>query len=321
VIGRAAGWLTRWRDLLPADPLPGRVIAESQQHPRYLLTTLGWLAFFGVGYLIASNMLQTNPFARPFNRWLLDILYIPAVVLQIALQIVVLTQAISTVSDAKRRQTWDSVRMTPLGAGLLLRRRWWALLFDQRRGSMMLLLVVRVLLLTGVLVEMAAFRGEHLSYLAAWAQPAVPAPLGLLLLALVMAAAFVLPLTGLALDAALGLLISTRVQQRVYVALVQATLATLRLVLVIVLLFNFVQFHAGVLDLPAVGIWLILLAFALVGDWGLALLSLGFVGGQVWTELPLGVFIGVALVIGALLQAALADALLALASREAERRE
>lgn len=316
---RAAGWLARWRDTLPADPLPGWASAAGR--PRYLLTALGWLLFFGSGYLIASTMLQTNPFARPFSRWLMDMLYWPGFAWQLVLQVLVLALAIGTVGAARRRQTWDSVRVTPLGARLLMRHHWWALLFRRLRGSLTLLLAVRLLLLAGVLVDVAAFRGEYLSYLAAWADPAVPLPLGVALLALVLAAAFILPLTGLALDAALGLLISTRVQQRVYVTLTLAALAALRVTLVVALLLGVEQFRAGLLELPAGIIWLILLAFALVGDWGLSLLYLGFLGEQVWAELPLGVFLGVALLIGALVQAALADAVLALASREAERRE
>ncbi len=318
---RAAGWLARWRDLLPADPLPRGQSAAGDARSRLLAAALMLLAFFGSGYLIASDMLCTNPFERPYSRWLVDILYWPAFAVQISLQVLVLAQAANTVGESVRRQTWDSLRVTPLGAGLLLRRRWWRLLAGQLRGLLALLLAVRLLLLTGVLVEMAAFRGEHLSYLSAWAQPAVPAPLGLALLALALAAAFLLPLTGLAFDAALGLLISTWVRQRVYVSLALVTLVALRLALVFLLLSGVEQFRASALDLPAVGVWLLLVAFTLVGDWGLALLSLGFVGGQVWAGLPLGVLIGVALVIGALLQAALADALLALASREAERRE
>jgi hypothetical protein len=318
---RTVGWLARWRDLLPDDPLPGRQSAAGNARSRLLGMALALLILFGSGYLIASDMLQTNPFERPYSRWLMDILYWPAFAAQISLQIGVLALALGTVGEARRRQTWDSVRMTPLGTNLLLRRRWWGLLTDQVRGPLALLLGARLLLVTGVLVDVAAFRGEYLAYLAAWSQPAVPLPVGLILLALVLAGAFILPLTGLAFDAALGLVISTRVQQRVYVTLTLVTLAALRVALVFVLLASVEQFRAGALDLPTAGIWMLLLAFALIGDWGLALLALGFVGGQIWIELPLGVFIGVALVIGALVQATLADKLLALASRQAERHE
>ena len=59
--------------------------------------------------------------------------------------------------------------------------------------------------------------------------------------------------------------------------------------------------------------------FAAVGDWGLAFLYLGFYG-EIWANVPYGVFLGLALVIFALLQAAFADQVLVFAVRRAQRK-
>ena len=52
---RTVGWLTRWRDLLPDDPLPGRQSAVGDARSRLLAAALMLLV-----------ILKLNPFAVPW---------------------------------------------------------------------------------------------------------------------------------------------------------------------------------------------------------------------------------------------------------------
>ena len=59
--------------------------------------------------------------------------------------------------------------------------------------------------------------------------------------------------------------------------------------------------------------------YSAVGDWGLALLHLGR-NSEIWATIPYGIFIGLALLVFALIQAAVADRLLLLAVRQAQKK-
>jgi hypothetical protein len=59
--------------------------------------------------------------------------------------------------------------------------------------------------------------------------------------------------------------------------------------------------------------------FASLGDWGLAFLNLGFFG-EIWATIPYGIFLGLALLIFSLIQAALTDLIIGFSIRAAERR-
>jgi ElaB/YqjD/DUF883 family membrane-anchored ribosome-binding protein len=132
-----------------------------------------------------------------------------------------------------------------------------------------------------------------------------------------MTASLLLPLTGVGLDAAVGLLISALVQQRVYSVLVQIILIILRLLLLSALLLAVTQFTLGALPLDSAPAWLLMGGFAVGGDWGLSFLHLGFFS-EIWAIIPFGILLGAALLGFALLQSALSEWLLAFAIRRAE---
>jgi glycopeptide antibiotics resistance protein len=128
-----------------------------------------------------------------------------------------------------------------------------------------------------------------------------------------------LPLTAVGFDAAMGLLIATFLQQRTYAVLAQILYIVFRIMLVGGLVFGATQFVNGDLTTTDLGSWALIGAFASLGDWGLAFLNLGFFG-EIWATIPYGIFLGLALLIFSLIQAALTDLIISFSVRVAERR-
>ncbi len=294
-------------------------ISPRRRYTRIIGTAFVLVIFLVAGYVVASDVFRQNPFERPISQMLSDVLFWPMLVLQVTLQLSVMVMTIGTIGEEKRRQTWDSVKTTSSGAALTLRTRWSAVLFYRIRGFVGLIIAVRLVLIGSLLLDLTAFRGEYLNYLTASITPAVPLAVGVLMLAAMMTASLLLPFTALGFNAATGLLISTFVQQRTYVALVQITLGAVRLGIIGLLLIAMTSFRVGG-PLPGldIGTWMMLLFFAAFVDWGVLFLYLGFYGAEVWAGVPYGIFIGLGLLVFVMVQAALTDAILAWAIRRAE---
>jgi len=275
------------------------------------------------GYLIANALSAENPLDRPLSQMLIEVLFWPTFAVQVLLQLIVMAMTINTIGEEKRRQTWESLKTTSNGAALTLRARWSAVVFYRVGGLLVALIVIRLVLIGGILVDLTAFRGEYLNYLTGSITPDVPIAGGVILLALMMTATLLLPFTGVGFDASIGLLVSTLVHQRTYVVLSQITLTAIRVLIVGALLVGVTQYRDGTLTPEAteLGIWMLLFGFAVLGDWGLSLLYLGFYGADVWAQVPYGILIGLAMLAFVMFQAALTDGILALAIRRAERSE
>jgi hypothetical protein len=270
---------------------------------------------FGGGYLIATRFLQESP-GQNLTESAMAILFWPTLGLQIILQIAALALTANTVSEQKRRQTWDSLRATEGGTKLLLRARWIAVYY-RLRPLLALTLLIRAVLILGILYDLTAFQGRYIDLLVNNITPDVSPVVGVCLLAFVMSASLLLPLTSVGMDAAVGLLISALVQGRVYSILVQIVLVILRLLLLAVLLIAVTQFTLGTLPLDSAPAWLLIGGFGAVGDWGLSFLHLGFFS-EIWAIVPFGILLGVALMGFALAQSAFSEWLLAFAIRRAE---
>jgi hypothetical protein len=296
------------------QPTPTR-----SRYLRALLMVVIGVTFLGGGYLVGSDFLETDPFELPLSQMLITILFWPTFAFQVLLQVGATIMTINTVGEEQRRQTWDSVRTTSSGAALTLRTRWSAAIFYKMRGFIGILIIIRLNLIGAMLYDLTAFRGEYLNYLIGSILPEIPLAVGVLLLALTMTASLLLPIVGLGLDAAIGLLISTAVQQRTYVVLSQMVLTAVRLVIIGALLIGATQFRTDALSAGDLATWLILFGFAAIGDWGLSFLYLGYYGATVWADVPYGVFIGLAMLLFALFQAALTDGILSFAVYRAER--
>jgi hypothetical protein len=268
------------------------------------------------GYAIATSFFQ-NAAGQNLTESLSAVVFWPTLLVQVILQIAALTLTVNMVSEQKRRQTWDNVRATEDGAAVSLRARW-ALVFYRLRPLLAFVLLVRLLMIGGILVDLTAFQGRYIDLLINGVTPAVPPLVAALLLAFLMTASLLLPLTSVGLAAALGLLVSVNFQQRVYSVLTQVVLIVFLLLVTVLLTVGATQFVRGELTLSDGSALALMGSFAAVGDWGMSYLHLGFYS-EIWATVPYAIFLGIALLIFAMAQSALAEWLLALAIRRAER--
>lgn len=321
LVGQLPPWMQAQHPMMRQLLERSSTDSPSARYTRALFLVILGGVFLFIGYANASNFFEDNPLDLPMSQLLTELLFWPAFVLQVGLQLSVLLVTINTVGEQKRRQTWDNLRATSEGAALALRTRWSAIVFYRMRGALLLLILVRVVLIVGLLNDLTAFEGDYLTNLTGRVTPDLPLAVSVLLLAFTMTASFLLPITTLGFDAAFGLLVSTFVQQRTYTVLAQIVLAVVRVAIIAVLVIAVEQFRGGSVDFPDLMIWGILLAFAAIGDWGLSFLYLGFYGQQVWVEVPNGILLGGALLAYVVVQAVLTDLVLGYAVRRAEAAE
>ncbi len=317
-IGQLPSWARRDHPVLRHE------LGETVRPParvRYL-RALG--VVLGIGVLLLIGLLIATGFlSRPAGQTTVEtinaILFWPLLAIQIILSISALTGTSNFVSDEMRRQNWDNLRATEHGAEMSMRARWVAV-FYRLRGLIGLVLVVRVVLIALMLWDLTAFQGRYLDLLINGIVPDVPLVVAVLLVSFTMTAALLLPLTSVGLDAAVGLLVSALVQQRTYSTLLQGILIFLRVIGTAALLFGATLFLDGQLFQSSdASAWLLMAGYSVFGDWGLSLLHLGL-NSEIWATIPYGIFLGLTLLVFALIEAAVADRLLLLAVRKAQKK-
>ncbi|PJF24940.1 MAG: hypothetical protein CUN53_15295 [Phototrophicales bacterium] len=135
-----------------------------------------------------------------------------------------------------------------------------------------------------------------------------------------MTAVVLLPLTSIGFDAAFGLLIAATFPGRTLNTLAQALYILVRLGLIIGLgVLARTYMEGRLVGVGDGGGWAVVAINGAVGDWGLSFLYLGRYG-EIWATIPYGVFMGLALMLFSLIQAALADGVLILAVRQGQRK-
>lgn len=283
---------------------------------RALGVVVGLLLLGGAGVMIATDFLSQAA-GQTLVESIHNIAYFPLVFVQFAAGIAAFTMTADVVGEELRRQNWDNLRATANGADIALRTRWFAV-FHRLRGLIACLLIVRLVLLGMILYELTAFQGRYLDILIFGITPEVPLPVAVLLVSFLMTAALLLPLTEIALGAAVGLLVSAYVHKRTFSTLAQFLIILTRAAITFGLLIAAHAYLTGTLTLSDPLGWLLMFAFGGAGDWGAAYLLLSRFA-QVWATVPYGVFLGLALIGFALAQAWLADRVLRLAIRRAQR--
>lgn len=296
----------------PPQPLRRRLL-------RAFSVILAALVLLAVGLAVATSLFTASA-GQTLSETVNAVLYWVLLSLQVLLSILALTGTSSLVADALRKQNWDSLRVTELGTVMAMRARWVSI-FYRLRSLLIVIIGARVVLVALMLWDLTGFRGRYLDLLINGITPTIPLAAAVLLAALLMTASLLLPLTAAGFDAALGLLIAAVVRQRVIVTLLQAVLILLRLAVMAALLVGVTQFLQGNLgDAADASLWLLVFGSGSLGDWGLSLLYLER-ASEIWAIIPYGVFLGVALLVFALVQAALADRILGIAARYAQRRD
>lgn len=246
-------------------------------------------------------------------------IYYPIVVLQVITMILALALGAAAVGGERSRKTWDHLRVTEFGAAVALRARWAGILY-RLRALILAILLLRLILIGGILYDLTAFGGLYAQMLGAQATPPLPEwRLDLLLIALAVAVSFLLPLVHIVSAAALGILVSVAVKERVYAAVIQILVVVAQLVISLAGVLVIAQTIAR--DTPGAGDWnyALFFGFSALGDWGLLLAQLGSLG-EIWQRVPHGATISFGLMAALVALAAAADGMMWLAARLAERR-
>lgn len=311
---------------------------------RRILQILFILIFAGVG-VFAGWQLATNGGTQPKaleTHYPLDavflVLYLPLVVLQLFLRISALSANIGAIITESQRGTWDTLKITTGGAGLLMKTRWAAIFY---RLWFMLAVVVgaRVFFIVVALGNLADFQGRHLDLLLSGTIPFGPphvaeevsVVIGIAVTAMMFTAALLSPFTSVAFDAALGMLLGTVARGRLVGTLGQLLLIALRVILTGLTIWIMIQ----ALSIPIAGTgtaagplstysdsnvvnWLSAFAGVVEGDLGLTLLYVDRIQ-NLWADVEYGVLIGVAALGYVLLQAFVANLLVLWAGRRATR--
>lgn len=269
-----------------------------------------------IGYLAATRLF-TVPAGQNVVESINAILYFPLLALHLLARVLAVALTSGTIADEIRRQNWDNLRATEHGAELTLRARW-VVVFLRLNIILTAAIVARLLLIGLVLYDLTAFQGRYIDLLINGITPEVTVVPAILLLALLLTASVLLPVTGVGLDAALGLLIATAAHSRGASVLLQGLFVLARAGIALLLTLLTTQFLAGELAASDIGAWLLMAGQGALADGGLAFLYLGRFG-EIWAIVPYGIFLGPALVLFALMQSFLADRILALAIRRAQR--
>lgn len=308
----------------PKNPLLRYQMMRSQPKTALIgrLRWLGWglsvIVLVGAGYYIATNGLQV-PAGENATQSIWQILVIPLIVIQVVMRVVALSIGANAIAEERRKQTWDNLRATENGAEMALRTRWVAVLY-RLRGWIGVLMLGRLVLAGAILYELTSFHGSYLDILAARSDPAVSVVVGIVLLAALLTAIFVLPITGLGVDVALGLLISTGLRNRALAGVLQVLAVVALAGTTFILVFTAFRLLDDLVALDGFSAWLILTSTAAFGDWGLSQAQLTQTG-DLWMTVPHSIFIGAVLLAVALLQVLVIQGMLAVAIQIAERRE
>ncbi|MFQ3536396.1 MAG: hypothetical protein SNJ58_11010 [Aggregatilineales bacterium] len=301
------------------------------------------VAFLPIGGWLIATRFGTQP-VEVDNRFdaIYRSLYWALVALQVLLRISAMNATIGVIAAEERQQTWDTLKITTEGALLTMKARW-AAAFYRLLPILIILMLARALFILIALYDLTTFQGKYIDILLGGTVPlgepylskdlaeSVGVTSGVIIAALGMTAALVAPFTALAFDASLGLLAGTIMRSRFASILGQLGLVFARLLITAWALWvgasalGLSPFSAlnvalaGTAPSPAAG-WLGAFFGVAEGDLGLTMLHFPYVG-RMWADYDYGVFIGVAFLGYVLLQAALANWLVALAARRAAQPE
>ncbi|MCU0495978.1 MAG: hypothetical protein MUF87_01350 [Anaerolineae bacterium] len=285
----------------------------------WLQLVVGIALVIGVG-VIGGRLLSQDQ-GLPASAILMNALYPAAVLGQILMSVFMLMMTMGVINEEKRRQTWDNLRATDTGTQITLRARWFAAVFYRLFLLLVIIYSVRLALVGALLYDLTAFSGDYLALISGGSvQPLLPVEAIIILTAFSLTASFILPLTGLGLDAALGILLATFINHRVWIALTQMVLSIARFAMVIglfLLMQNLVDpTNASEPFLK----WISMVGFGGFGDWGLRFLNLQSYS-ELWSTVPFGIFVGVGMLLIAVIQAGLTELFLSWAARRAQARD
>lgn len=289
---------------------------------RSLLALLSALIVLG---LLAISLITYDP-GHPLGQsgartWTIyAVLYFPMLVMQALILALALLNASATTTNGPQ---WEALKITSHGAEFIVRARWAATLY-QLRVSLLLLIVPRLIFAGLMLVDVTRDGGYHLDLYLYGITPAVPLEIAVISLAALMTAALLQFPVLLALNAALGLLISTVFSNRVAVITARLTVLIVEVALAVLAL----QLGWDTLEhnpLPPAPVeispsnqWAGLVLLGTVGDQSLRFMNLD-TSLQTWADVDYGVWLGGILLLIVIVEIITIKGLLILATRRAAR--
>ena len=320
MLQRLTGQLPEWAR--PEHPILRHEIARMRESGTFTVRFVQFLflalVLGGIGYLYALYV-APQPLTNNITDIIWRIVFFPALIVQVILRLIAVTLGVNSVNEERQRRTWDKFRSTEVGAELRLRTRWVAI-FYRLRGLIGGVMLVRIVLIIGILYDLTAFRGGYLDILTANITPEMSVFVGVIMLAFLMTAGLILPLTSLGVDIALGILITVAIKDRAYASILYILWILFRLILVFGFLIAMTQFLQNTFEPANTESLLLVAGYSAFADWGLFMMQLG-AAGEIWAIVPFSIFMGIILLGFALVQAIISDGLLALAVRLSERRE
>jgi hypothetical protein len=281
----------------------------------HLLLAVAYVGMLIIG-AVALNVAEGAPSGIAYTA-----LYVPTVLAQALVSAAAFGLTIHTVHNLRRKQTWDSLRATAGGADAAMRAAWAAAVYYRLRGALGVLVYAPRLVLLGLLLwDLTAFRGDYLTLIAGGHQPAITPPFEILLLGAFVSAAFLLPLSAIGFEAAIGLLLSTFARSRQTASLIQIVLTIGRFIWGIapmLMAVELISTASSGIEMDPAGSWFKLLLNGAAGDWGIGALHTATTD-TIWSAIPYAAYIGVALLGVVLLHSGLTVLILRWASHRAQ---
>lgn len=291
---------------------------------RFLWHVLGAIVYL-MGALIFGHW-QLFSGAAPVSRTygMMFVLTFAVYLGQLFVSIGAYRMGLFVIQRSRSLRTWDMIRVTAGGGRQAVRAAWVSILFYRLSGWLgVLVYSPRVLMFAILWVELMAFRGEYLGYIIRSPNLGFPMLLGTLLIAFTVVAAFILPLTAVGLEVAVGLLFSTFTRSRFLMGMIHLFLSLARAVWGLMgTIFIASYFLRGVFDPSGIDeyTWLVVMGGSTVGDWGFSFLySAGL--DNAWRGIPLMPYMGLILMAVTLAQLLITEGILWWAARRAQRME
>ncbi len=307
----------------PDHPIMRSVMGYNRQtNWRRMLLRLGFLiALIAVavaaGYIYAEQNSDEAPTLR-------ETLYWPLVAGQILAMLLAIIITTNVVAQERQQQTWDSLKLSLIGVGLMLRARW-ASVFFRLWWLMAAITIGRLVYFILMLQDMTEFQGRALDLYISGITPEISLDSAILLMTALMTSFILQPFISVALAAAVGIMISVFTHTRSVVILGLLLLVGLRLAtsvgsLVVggTIFENTVGITPEVAELSTTQAWSRLVLSSLEGDMMLKLFHLDTLG-QIWADVKNAVYIGGIMLALTLIQAVIANILVIFAAWRASK--
>jgi hypothetical protein len=233
-------------------------------------------------------------------------------------QVMILGLNIPGASLDDQRATWEVTKISTRGADLVTRGRWAVALY--RMSAVLVLLIGARIVFAGWLIIEFVREPDRLQTVLDQLTPAVPTPVGVLLVAVLLLAVTILPLTWAMLLISLGLFISTWVRRLWLLQLVQQVIVLGGITLYAFSLFMgwyaLITPEKWISDPQGrvIGVWIM----ALFGDQGLRLMTRPALL-QLLARVEYGIFVGLLLLVAVFTQVYCSRTLLRRSVRRAGR--